>query len=111
MMSQEKALGLVTLLLTDSQLSRNLDAVLAKPGQTPDGMWTYFMNSVGPFNISPADLTRSKVETLWLKGGVLQPRVDASPVTVGNAFTPPLMYSPGPCPNGTLQTNFMSNLP
>jgi hypothetical protein len=110
-MTTQKAIGLLALLVSDSQLSRNLNAQLNQPGQTPDTMWNYFLGQVGSLGVAPADLTRASVEPLWLAGGVLQPQFDNSHTSVGTAFSPPLVYVPGPCPNGVLQQAVMNNLP
>lgn len=110
-MTDLKAIGLFTLMVADSQLSRDLNAVLNQPGQTPNSVWNQFVALAAPFGIQAGDLDRAKLEPLWLQGGVLQPQFDASPDSVGVALTPPLLYIPGPCPNGALQTNFMSKLP
>jgi hypothetical protein len=116
-MTERKALGLLTLLVTNSQLNSDLNAQLNQPGQTPNGFWTALMNSVAPLGITAADLTdpagvnRTTLEPLWLQGGVLQPQVTQDAQSIGVALSPPLTYMPGPCPKGVLQSDFMQRLP
>jgi hypothetical protein len=109
-MTEQKALGLLTLLVTDSQLSRDLTATLNQPAQTPDGVWSFFTAAVAPFGITGGDIDRAKLEPLWMEEGVLQPQFDSSHESVGGALQPPLVYDPGPCPNGVLENDFMSKL-
>jgi hypothetical protein len=98
-------------MITDSQFSRNLNAELNQPGATPDSVWNFFVASVTPFGIPAADLTRAAFEPLWFDGTNLQTQSDSSPKSVGAALSPPLVYFPGPCPDGILVNDLMARLP
>jgi hypothetical protein len=110
-MTELKAIGLFTLMVSDSQFSRDLNATLNQNGQTPDKVFQAFVKLAVPFGITAGELDRAKLELLWLQGGVLQPQFDNTADSVGDALSPPLVYSPGPCPDGTLQASLMNKLP
>jgi hypothetical protein len=111
-MTQEKALGLFTLMVSRSTFARNLNAQLASAQQTPDTVWTYFLNAVRPLGIAAVELNRMKMQELWTDdNGELDGPFDADHVSVGEALSPPLTYDPGPCPDGVLVTTFMNRLP